>query len=207
MVENQQPTLMIKAILFDADGVVIAPHPYFSKRLQDEFGISSEKVLPFFKNEFKTCTIGKTDLKNEIAKYLPEWGWNKSLDEMLAIWFSGEKVVNEEILEIVDGLRLKGMKCYLASDNEKYRANYLVNEMGLEKHFDGMFFSCNLGCTKSEPQFYEKALAELKLQPDGVMYWDDDPKNIEVAKIKGMDARVYEGINSLRIELTKLFAS
>jgi putative hydrolase of the HAD superfamily len=195
---------MTKAILFDADGVVIMPHPYFSKRLQDEFGIPLEKVLPFFLNEFKACAIGKADLKIEIAKYLPEWSWSKPLDELLDIWFLGESTVSEEILDMVDQSRSKEIKCYLVSDNEKYRADYITNEMGLKKHFDGMFFSCNLGCTKSDPRFFEKTMAELKLQPGDIMYWDDDLKNVEIAKAEGIDARFYESVDLLKASIAEV---
>lgn len=189
---------MIKAILFDADGVAIAPHPYFSKRLQDEFGISTDKVSPFFKGEFKLCTIGKADLKEEVSKYFPAWGWNKSVAELLDIWFSGEKAIDEAVLKIVDELRFKGIKCCLVSDNEKYRSQYALNEMGLEKRFDKTFFSCDLNHTKSEPEFFEKVIADIKIRPEEILYLDDDPKNVQVAKVQGIDARVYENIGSLQ---------
>ncbi len=200
---------MTKAILFDADGVTIAPHPYFSQRLQDEVGIPLEKVLPFFKNELRLCKTGKADLKVEISKYLPGWGWNDTLDNLLDTWFSGEHATDAEILKIVDELRSKGVKCHLASDNEKYRVAYVTNEMGLGKRFDGVFFSCNLGYTKSDPEFYQKVIEELKLQPGEIMYWDDDPKNVEVAKSSGINANVYTGIDLLRqgvAELLKLYS-
>ena len=59
--------------------------------------------------------------------------WKGSVNELLSIWFTGERVTNEAILRIVDELRAKGTKCYLVSDNEKYRASYVMNEMGLSQ--------------------------------------------------------------------------
>ena len=72
---KRRAAMSIRAVLLDADGVAIKPHPYFSQRLEDDFGISAEKILIFFRGEFKNCTLGKADLKDEIsAKYLPAWG-------------------------------------------------------------------------------------------------------------------------------------
>ena len=39
---------MIKAIIFDADGVLIHREKYFSERLEDDYGIPREKSLEFF---------------------------------------------------------------------------------------------------------------------------------------------------------------
>ncbi len=195
---------MIKAILLDADGVAITPHPYFSQRLQDDFGIPVENVLPFFKGEFKLCTVGQADLKQEISKYFPAWGWNKSVDELFDIWFSGEEETDDDVLRTVDELRLEGIKCYLASDNEKYRARYILNDMGLGKHFDKAFFSCDLGYTKSDQEFFENVIADVKLQPKEILYLDDDPKNIEIAKMQGINSIIYKNIESLRNAIQEL---
>ena len=195
---------MIHAVLFDADGLIISPHPYFSARLHDEFGVPAEAVLPFFKNEFRRCTEGKADLKEELASYLPKWGWEKGADELLRVWFSGERAVNEALLRTVHALRQKGIGCYLASDNEKYRARYVMEVMGLKSRFDGAFFSCDLGYTKANPKFYEEVLKELSLAPGKIMCWDDDARNVSVAKSAGIDAYLYEGMDGFTKRMAEL---
>ena len=66
---------MPKAILFDADGVVIkARTQYFSVRFAEQYGISAEKeMMPFFRNDMREAFVDKVDIKDSLAKYLPKW--------------------------------------------------------------------------------------------------------------------------------------
>jgi FMN phosphatase YigB (HAD superfamily) len=186
---------MIKVLLIDADGVLITGK-YFSDRLAEQYGVPIEDILPFFKNEFKQCTLGKADLKEELAKYIPRWNWKDSLENLLDFWFSGNKV-DEKILDILSGLRRKGIKCYLVSDNEKYRAQYLMNQMNLNAYLDGAFFSCEMGCNKSDNLFFEKILSALpQVKPEEMAYCDDDEQNLKIAKQFGIKTEFYGDFRS-----------
>jgi putative hydrolase of the HAD superfamily len=183
---------MIKAILFDADGVVIAGrHKYFSDRLSEEHSIPVEKIMPFFKNEFGLCSVGQADLKEVLPIYLEEWKWKGSIDEFLHYWFAGENELDIQVLNEVDSQREAGIACYLATDQEKYRAAYLMNALDLGDHFDGAFFSCDLGFKKSQSEFFQSIINKLKVNPEEILYWDDDQKNVDVASSLGIQGKFY----------------
>src|SRR3989344_7786042 len=137
---------MIKGILFDADGVTLVKHGYFSEQFIKENNLPPEKIRLFFKEKFSLCQKGKADLKEEIQPYLSDWKY--SVDDYLNNWFTMDFVVNQEVLDIVSQMRTKGVKCYLATDQEKYRAQYL-KDRNFEENFDGVFYSYNLGYQKS----------------------------------------------------------
>lgn len=183
-------------ILFDADGVTLVKHKFFDEKFSEEYGIPLDKIRHFFKNEFRICQQGKADLKTELAKYLPAWGWQKSVDDFLAYWFATD-IPDAAVLNFIQDIRAKGTKCYLASDQEKYRAEYFLSNLGFGKKFDKCFFSCDLGCNKSEKEFFEKVLEDLNLKPVELTYWDDDLKNVEVSKGLGINARLWEGLEKL----------
>ena len=65
---------MIKAIIFDFDGMFADEGGQFSEKFSQKYGIPMEKVITFFKAEFGDCLIGKADLKKEFLKYLGKWG-------------------------------------------------------------------------------------------------------------------------------------
>jgi putative hydrolase of the HAD superfamily len=199
---------MIKAVLLDADGVVIKNHDYFSNRYKKDFGksLNDDVITNFFNNEYKQTAIGKADLKQLLKERLNEWEWEGTVDELLKYWFEGEREVDKEVLDIANKLREKGIKVYLASDNEKYRAEYLLNKVGLKDKFDETFFSCFLGYTKSGTEFFKAIVKKLNLNPDEIVYFDDDLKNVNVAKKVGIKALVYQNskqLNSLNKQENK----
>lgn len=197
---------MIKAVLFDVDGVVVKDHEYFSNRYKKDFGKSLEDdvITDFFRNEYKQTAIGKADLKKLLKKRLNEWGWKGSVDDLLRYWFEGERELNKEVLSIAKQLRKKGVKVGLASDNEKYRANYLLENVRLKKYFDMNFFSCFVGYTKSDSKFFEIISNNLDLNPNEIAYLDDDPENVKVAEKVGINAMHFENTKDILNNLKKM---
>ena len=188
---------MLKVVLLDLDGIVIRPRfKYFSDKYSEEYKIPLSEITPFFKNEYKKAARGEISIRDILPEYLKKWGWTKSFNEFLDYWFHGERTLDVNVLEIIKKLREKGVKVFLASDNEKERANYIMNDLELKDVFDGAFFSYQLGHTKSEPEFFQKILKDLKLKAKDVEYWDDDQKNVDVAKSVGINARLYDSFES-----------
>ncbi len=188
---------MIKIVLFDADNTVINKPQMFSERFAKEFNVPIKKMLPFFKNEFKLCLVGKSDLKIELLKYLDSWGWKKSVDELLHYWFIVEHYIDREMVISIEKLRRKGIRCYFATNQEKYRADYITNKMELKQIFDDLFFSCDLGFTKPSQQFWEVLYKCINNPPkDTVLFWDDDEDCAASAREFGFKAEVYKNFKS-----------
>ncbi len=186
---------MKKILLLDADGVAIVPREtYFSDRYSAEFGVSKDLIMPFFKNEFNDCLIGKREVSEVFAEQnmLEKWGWKGTLPELFQYWWAGENTRFEEVLSFVQELRAQGVKCYLTTDQEKNRAEYIMNGMGLSKDLDGAFFSYQLGVRKTDALYWQKLLAELgNPDPADVEFWDDDEENVATAKAAGIDAHFF----------------
>lgn len=195
---------MIKEFLIDADGVVIKKHEYFSSRLAKKQGLDLETVMPFFRNEFGSCCTGKADLKEVLPKYFSDWKWTGTVDELLEFWFPQEAEIDADVLAKIDDLRHAGKRVSLASDNEKYRARYLVNVVRLGEHFDELFFSSDFGYKKSQPEWFQTALEKLNVKPDEVAYWDDDPKNVDIARGLGITAFVFNNFKEFEQQTASL---
>src|SRR3989344_7638248 len=124
---------MPKAILFDADGVVLKKYnKYFSVQFSEKYGAPIDEINEFFEGDFRACQLGKLDLKEELAKRLPNWNWPDGVDAFLEYWFTTDAIIDPEVMKEVEKIRDKGLKCYLASDQEKYRANYLAEHLDLK---------------------------------------------------------------------------
>lgn len=182
---------MIRAIIFDADGVIIHGEKYFSERLQDEYGIPREKSLEFFNGEFLECLIGKKDLKIILPRYLKEWGWKKSLEELLEYWFAKEGKRDEELIAYINKLRKKGIKIFIGTNNERHRTDYLKEYMGFGKLADKVYASGYVGYAKPDYRFFEYIIKEQNLKKDEVLFWDDDEENVASAREFGLNAEIY----------------
>jgi putative hydrolase of the HAD superfamily len=200
-----QGKIMTNVVLLDLDGVVIEREIYFSQRFSNDFGVPLEKIIPFFKNEFQLCLAGKSDLKEELGKRLKDWGWNKSLDELLQYWFEHESNVDKRVLESVLKLRDAGTMVYLATNNEKYRVNYILYDLGLKDYFDGVFASCDLGVKKPENDFWERIYRQLgDIEKSSIVLFDDDIENIDSAVEFGFRAKLYTDFECYERVINKL---
>jgi putative hydrolase of the HAD superfamily len=187
---------MIKVIIFDADGVLIYNKRKFSVLLAEKYGITLEMTLPFFTGPFQDCLVGKADLKEIISPYLVTWGWNKGVGAFLDLWFQAEHNINEELIEYIKEFRKKGILCILGTNNEKYRFEYMMNEMGLASVFDKTYASAHLGHKKPNKEFFEEIIKDLgDIKKEEILLWDDDPKNIKGAKEFGINTELYISLN------------
>lgn len=191
--------MAVKAIIFDFDGVFVSAET-FSARLKNEHGISRELLAPFFRGAFQKCLIGEADLKKEMALVFREWGWMGTLDELLRFWFVAEGFMDKRLINFVRRLKNKNIPCYLATNQEKYRTEYLKKDLGLDKIFNGIFSSAYLGCKKPEAIFYEKVFMSIgdkfSLKTEEAVFVDDDVKNIEGAANFGFQTFLYQNFES-----------
>lgn len=185
---------MIKAIIFDADGMVIKKGPRFSDYLEKDSVIPVVITKDFFENEFQDCLVGKADLKEELSKYIEKWGWTRTVNDLLDYWFSVGKNVDPDMISTIEKLRSEGILCYLATNQEKYRTEYFIrSEMDFGNVFDNVFSSAYIGFKKPQTEFFNHIMNSL---PEGterneVMFWDDDEDNVKEAEQFGFQANLY----------------
>ncbi|MCA9355774.1 hypothetical protein KC865_04510 [Candidatus Kaiserbacteria bacterium] len=178
----------MKALLLDADGVVLGKGEYFSDKFAREHNVQTEDIMSFFRGPFGDCQAGKKDLKIELKPFLERWGWKGTVEDFLDYWFE-DVSVDPDIERVVDLYRSKGVKCYMASNNEAYRARRIEKVLG--DRLDGYFFSADLKAKKDNPEFFTRILDELDLPGGEIGFVDNEQKNVDVAKEIGIDARLY----------------
>jgi putative hydrolase of the HAD superfamily len=178
----------MKALLLDAGGVVLQKGELFSEQFSREYNVPLEEVVPFFKNELAVCQRGEADLKKVLVPYLEQWGWKGTVDDFLEYWFK-DVVLSSGIKELVAECKEKGIACYLASNNESYRARRIEQVLGTL--LDGYFFSADLLVKKESPRFFEAVIQKLDIPPSEIGFVDNEEKNVESAKEIGIDARLY----------------
>jgi putative hydrolase of the HAD superfamily len=188
-----------KIYMFDADGVVIQSQ-MFSYKYAQEFNIKISELDDFFKTDFQECLVGKSDLKIAITPWLEKWNWSRSVDDFLDYWFKAEHNLNFDLIKNIRELRKKKMKCVLATNQEKYRLEYMKKEMDLESIFDKIYSSNVIGFKKPSIQYYAYILNDLNENPADIIFYDDSQENIESAKLLGINSNLYNSDLKLILE-------
>lgn len=190
---------MYKAILFDVDGVLIQAKR-FGDYFQEQTGVKAEEMLPFYKGIFRDCQAGKADLKVELVPWLEKWGYASDADNFMREWFEYENKPNQELLGLVQELRAKGVKCYLATNQEKYRGDFIWEKMSFKNYFDGRFTSAELKVSKPSKDFFEKIIVELskqKIEPKEILFIDNEVVAVNSGTSLGISGHVYTNYRRL----------
>lgn len=187
---------MVKAVLFDMDGVLTFRERNFSVAYIEKHNLKPAPVMDFFATEWHNYVLGKKDLKAHIAAHPDIWQWHGTPEELMQYWFKSEDNKNEPLLKVIGHLRQSGIKCYIATEQEKYRTQY-VNEVMFPNEFDGCFSTCEIGVKKSNPKYFETVMELLQqtnpgITPGDIVYFDDDTDKLESARAVGINGELYE---------------
>jgi len=178
---------MLKAILWDIDGVIIRHNDYFSNQLERENYYQPREII----NEFRctslntACDAAKSDVLAEIKPFLDRIGWTGSCSEyFLRQYEYEERYLDFALIDEIQKIRERGIQCFIASNQNYFRKAHLVEKMKIYSNFDGAFFSCDIKAVKTENSYWECLLAELnkrEIKPAEMLFLDDMLVNIEQA--------------------------
>lgn len=187
----------LQAVLFDVDGVLCVPMFRFAAYLEREHNLSFKHTQAFFQGVFLDCIDGKADLREVLPSYLEQWAWPSDLDSFLERWFHEESLVDARVLNAMQLLRERGMQCYLATNQERHRSNYLWHDLGMWRWCDGMLASSSIGVRKPMPAYFERVTQQLGLAPTSIAFWDDAQANVVAAQSHGWQAQHYRDYSDL----------
>jgi putative hydrolase of the HAD superfamily len=194
---------MMKGFIFDFDGVIDNTEK-FSVKYQKKFGISDDEMQPFFKGIFQKILIGEADLKEEVKPYLKKWKWQGSAEDFLTFWFESEDCLD---YRVISAIKEQGKKCFLATDQEKYRMEYIKNKMGMRELMDEIFYSVPFGVRKFKKEFYrkmcEEILEDFSIKKSELVFWDDHKLKVEEAEKFGIKSYLYNNFNDFQGEVNK----
>ena len=185
----------VRAVLFDADGVVQQNPPDWDAKLR-RFGDGF--VDDLFASEVPAM-VGERSFSEVLAEVIERWQVPVSASALLEHWC--EVSVRADTVALVRSLRVAGLGCWLASNQHAYRASFMRRRLGYDEAFDGQFYSCDLGVLKSSPEFFSLVLDRLGLPAADVLLVDDGASYVDVARSAGLRAVqwcVDDGIDELR---------
>lgn len=108
-----------------------------------------------------------------------------------------------EVIEILRSLKPR-YKTGLLSNAPSDFLRGLLKKHNIEKDFDEIIISSEVGMIKPQPEIFHCLLDALALQPNEVLFIDDNPANIAGAEAVGITGILYTGSQTLRQALSAL---
>jgi putative hydrolase of the HAD superfamily len=197
-------------LVLDIDGVVTLDLPPegqpWDERLQADWGIDPKDMhATFFRDDFPRVLQGRLDLYVALNDYLAPKGLADRLDEFVAYWFKRESRIDRGVLAEVDAWHQRtGGRRFVATNQEHHRVAYLSEQEGLDTHFDEIVYSAALGVCKPDRVFYTSAQARMGVTvAQSILFVDDEPANVDGARMAGWRAMLYRGPESLAAALAQ----
>lgn len=193
---------MITALMIDVDGVVVRGRPDdgqpWNSRLDVDLGVDAEEVQQeFFRPYWDNVVTGKISLHDCLGPVLERIAPRLSCEELIAYWFENDARIDSRLLQEIGALRAQGINAYLATNQEHNRAAYLMDKLGLAGHFDGIYYSADLGHQKPDVAFFRNVEKEVGIPAQSLFLIDDSFANIEAAKRIGWKAALWTGDDRL----------
>lgn len=108
-----------------------------------------------------------------------------------------EVAINTPLLNLADELRAKGINVSILSNDGSSLHGY-VEGLGINKHFDNVFVSGELGLMKPDIRIYQYAAKHLGIPVDEIIFFDDKQSNVDGAQRAGLQAQVYTSVAQVR---------
>jgi putative hydrolase of the HAD superfamily len=183
----------IKALMVDVDGVLVDGRPEdgrdWQTALEADLGFTADTLRErFFAPYWGDIVVGRAGLMEHLTTALQEIAPRVSPAEFVSYWFERDSRLVAGLLSELSLVRSAGIQVYLATNQEHLRAAYLMEELGLAEHVDGIFYSARLGAKKPDMEFFARIQGAVGLKSDEIVLIDDSRQNVAVALEAGWQA-------------------
>ncbi|WP_310964671.1 HAD-IA family hydrolase [Nocardioides terrisoli] len=175
---------MIRAVLWDADGVLQVLPPFDSLWAFLPEKTRSALVADTFGSDGRDVLTGRIDMAEHVDAVIARHGLGAHRDEILAVWSRFPPVPAAR--DLLARVRRAGTMCVLATNQDTLReANMRPVYAAL---VDRCYFSSALGVAKPDTAFFDHIATDLAVQPEELLFIDDSADNVAGARAAGLCA-------------------
>lgn len=183
----------IKALMVDMDGVLIHGRPddgsHWGISLETDLGLRREDFQKnFFDVYWTDIVVGRAGLMDHLPPVLERIAPHLSAERLIAYWFAHDARLDRDLLQDLEHVRTAGVPVYLATNQGRMRAQYLMETVGLARYVDGVYYSAALGAKKPDRAFFEKVVSRTGIEPGSLLLIDDALSNVDAVLAPGWKA-------------------
>ncbi|MEP0366120.1 MAG: HAD family phosphatase [Cyclobacteriaceae bacterium] len=198
---------MLKAAIFDMDGVIIDSEPLHYKayhQMFDEVGVSVSAQL------YDSLT-GKSTIN--VCKQIKEhFGLDQSPEELATIKRRHYDVIfeNDKTFDLISGVRdlienyhANGLTLVLGSSATMASIERIFKRFDLNPYFKAKLSGAELKASKPHPEIFIKAAQATGFSPEECIVIEDATNGIEAAKGAGIFAVAFDSVHSKNQDYSK----
>lgn len=182
----------MKVLMVDVDGVLVHGRPTdglpLFTYLERDLGLRLDLLQQELFRTHWGDIIGREALEPKLAGVLAKIAPHLSAETLIDYWFENDSRLDLKLLEELATLRQSGITLLLATNQEHRRARHLMEQIGLNAHFDDIIYSAALGHSKPSPDFFRLATERVGVPPGEIAFIDDMAVIIEAARQFGWNA-------------------
>ena len=178
---------MIKAVLWDMDGVLVDTAPFHYQAWRELFaGLGHPISEQEFRSTFglRNDDILRTVLGNMPSERLRELGRRK--EELFREAIRGKAEPLPGAVPLLNRMRAAGVKTAVVSSAPCLNVETLLDALELADAFDTLVAEEDAERGKPDPQGYQVAAERLGMTPEECVVIEDAPGGVEAAKRAGM---------------------
>ncbi len=189
---------MIKAVIFDMDGVIVdseAIHKIAEQKVMKNHGVYVEKkeLMQFTgtTNEFVFSTLRKKyNVKGSVEDLVKEK--NKIIYEIM----EKEIASPEGVIDLIKDLKKNNFKLAVASGSSRVFIKFCLEKLEVIKYFDAIVGAEDVVYCKPDPEVFLKAAKFIGTDPKHCLVIEDAKNGVNGAKSAGMKVIGYRNENS-----------
>lgn len=174
---------MIKAVIFDMDGVLVDTEEAYQERrknfmISQGYQVDNIDFMRFVGETFETLWSHIEPYVNVDCHTLQERYISYKAEHPL----SYGDVIIQGVKETIEALYQEGYKLAVASASSKKDIYLALDTIGVRQYFDSIISARELPKSKPDPMVYIKTLEALELSSSEAVVVEDSPVGIQAAK-------------------------
>lgn len=196
-------TIPIKALFVDIGGVVLSNGwgHIFRKNAAEAFGLDLKELTKRHKVTVGLYESGKITMEEYLNLVVFHEPRTFTHNQFTRFMFAQSKPY-PEMIELIRRIKVKHGVKIVAVSNEGHGLNeYRIREFSLDSIVDSFVSSCFIHLRKPDSEIFRAALEMAQVQPKQVIYIEDTPMFVEVAKSLGIHSILHTDFPSTRAAL------